>query len=114
MNRTQTKTAGKRSLCGATITEHKLRNGLRVLIAERHLDPVVAAISREGSTYADGLPDTPAPPLPAMRHIGGRGNFLFVDSHVEGKTSWPELTFGPGTSGFDFWHGGHSYPGSSY
>lgn len=78
------------------------------------LDPVVAAISREGSTYADGLPDTPAPPLPAMRHIGGRGNFLFVDSHAEGKTSWPELTFGLGTSGFDFWHGGHSYPGSSY
>jgi prepilin-type processing-associated H-X9-DG protein len=78
------------------------------------LDPVVAAISRKGSTYADGLPDAPAPPLPAMRHVGGSGNFLFVDSHVEDKTSWPELTFGPGTSGFDFWHGGHAYPGSSY
>ena len=30
---------------GASITEHKLRNGLRVLIAERHSDPVVAVIT---------------------------------------------------------------------
>ncbi len=31
-------------LCGAHISEHRLRNGLRVIIAERHLDPVVAAM----------------------------------------------------------------------
>jgi zinc protease len=30
---------------GAEITEHTLRNGLRVLIAERHSDPVVAVIT---------------------------------------------------------------------
>ncbi|MEM6672182.1 MAG: pitrilysin family protein [Planctomycetota bacterium] len=30
--------------CGATIHERMLENGLRVLIAERHLDPVVAAM----------------------------------------------------------------------
>jgi len=29
---------------GATIREHRLSNGLRVLLAERHLDPVVAVI----------------------------------------------------------------------
>ncbi len=29
---------------GATITEHRLRNGLRILLAERHLDPVVAVM----------------------------------------------------------------------
>ena len=29
---------------GAQITEHRLRNGLRVLVAERHLDPVVAVM----------------------------------------------------------------------
>jgi zinc protease len=44
LNRAQTKTMSKGSLCGATISEHRLRNGLRVLIAERHLDPVVAAM----------------------------------------------------------------------
>jgi len=44
LNRTQARTAHKKSLCGATISEHRLRNGLRVLIAERHLDPVVAAM----------------------------------------------------------------------
>ena len=44
LDRAQTKTACKGSLCGATISEHRLRNGLRVLIAERHLDPVVAAM----------------------------------------------------------------------
>ncbi|MFT4538593.1 MAG: zinc protease [Planctomycetota bacterium] len=29
---------------GARISEHKLRNGMRVLVAERHLDPVVAVM----------------------------------------------------------------------
>ena len=31
-------------MAGAVITEHRLRNGLRVLLAERHLDPVVAVM----------------------------------------------------------------------
>ncbi len=44
MNRSQTQAPGSGSLCGAEITEHRLRNGLTVLIAERHLDPVVAAM----------------------------------------------------------------------
>ena len=30
---------------GASISEHRLRNGLRLLVAERHLDPVVAVIT---------------------------------------------------------------------
>ena len=29
---------------GASISEHRLRNGLRILVAERHLDPVVAVM----------------------------------------------------------------------
>ena len=29
---------------GAEIHEHRLRNGLRLLVAERHLDPVVAVM----------------------------------------------------------------------
>ncbi|MGB0331528.1 MAG: M16 family metallopeptidase, partial [Planctomycetota bacterium] len=30
--------------CGATVHERRLDNGMRVLIAERHLDPVVAVM----------------------------------------------------------------------
>ncbi|MEE8469146.1 MAG: pitrilysin family protein, partial [Planctomycetota bacterium] len=33
---------------GATIREHKLRNGLRVLLVERHLDPVVVMMTWYG------------------------------------------------------------------
>ena len=29
---------------GARITEHRLRNGLKVLVAERHADPIVAVM----------------------------------------------------------------------
>ena len=29
---------------GARVTEHRLRNGLRVLLAERHGDPVTAVV----------------------------------------------------------------------
>jgi len=38
------KAKAPRVKAGATITEHRLANGLRVLIVERHLDPIVAAI----------------------------------------------------------------------
>ncbi|MDA1266606.1 MAG: pitrilysin family protein, partial [Planctomycetota bacterium] len=33
------------TFAGASISEHRLRNGLRVLIAERHLDPVVTVMT---------------------------------------------------------------------
>ena len=32
---------------GATISEHRLRNGMCVLIAERHSDPVVAVTTSQ-------------------------------------------------------------------
>ena len=31
-------------MAGASISEHRLRNGMRVLLVERHLDPVVAVM----------------------------------------------------------------------
>jgi len=36
---------GRASLGGAAISEHRLQNGLRVLLVERHADPVVAVIT---------------------------------------------------------------------
>ena len=41
---TSTKTQSAPRFCGATIHERQLDNGLRVLIAERHQDPVVAVM----------------------------------------------------------------------
>jgi prepilin-type processing-associated H-X9-DG protein len=75
-------------------------------------DPTVAGISRFGEGYSAGLPPDPAIPLPYMRHHEGSANVLFVDGHGEVKRSWPALMLGPGTSGFEFWHAEHDYPGS--
>lgn len=74
-------------------------------------DPVVAGLSQEGVTYAESLPERPARPFPYLRHLDGTGNFLFMDGHGEVRSSWPAFMLGPGTSGYDFWHAEHWYPG---
>lgn len=75
-------------------------------------DPVVAGLSRSGWTYAQAVGDSPARPLPYLRHTDGTGNFLFLDTHVETLQSFPSFMLGPGTRGFQFWHPEHAYPGS--
>lgn len=75
-------------------------------------DPVIAGLSRFGESFVDSLPPDPIRPFPSLRHLNGTGNFLFLDGHVELKNSWPVFMLGPGTSGYDFWHAEHWYPGS--
>ena len=74
-------------------------------------DPAIAGISLDGVSFADSLPPDPAIPFPFLRHANGTGNFLFMDGHVELKTSWPVFMKGPGTSGYYFWSGEHTYEG---
>lgn len=76
------------------------------------LDPTIAGISKSGVTYAEATGRNPASPFPYLRHIGSTGNFLFLDSHVERLSSFPALTLGPWTRGYQFWHAEHAYPGS--
>ena len=75
-------------------------------------DPTVAGISLDGESFADSLPPEPAVPFPFLRHANGTANFLFVDGHVELKSSWPTFMKGPGTSGFYFWSGEHTHTGA--
>ncbi len=77
-------------------------------------DPTVAGMSRFGRSSADGLPPDPAQPFPFHRHLNGTANFLLLDGHVEGKTTWPPVMLGPGTYGYRFWHAEHIYPGSGH
>lgn len=77
-------------------------------------DPVVAGISRHGRGYPGGLPPQPATPLPALRHLDGSGNFLFIDGHGEVRQEWPEFMLGPGSAGYAFWHAEHWYPGCGF
>ncbi len=92
--------------------------GIKVLFADASgsnyfglddLDPTIAGISKEGSTYAEALPPNPAIPLPYLRHQNGTGNFIFIDGHVELKKSFPSFMYGPGTSGYYFWNGEHQF-----
>lgn len=101
---------------------HRLYDpSLKVLLADstggnalgnRDQDPTVAGLSRHGQTYAESSTNDPASPFPALRHYQGKGNFIFVDNHVELLGRWPALELGPMTRGYLFWHAEHWYPGS--
>ncbi len=73
-------------------------------------DPVIAGISPGGRTFVESLPPSPTIGFPYLRHLGGTGNFLYVDMHVDTRNAWPEFAIGRGTRGFYFWHAGHIYP----
>ena len=36
--------SGILQMAGAEVSEHRLRNGMRVIVAERHADPVAASV----------------------------------------------------------------------
>ena len=70
---------------GASVTEHRLKNGLRVLVAERHLDPIVAVILWYGVGSRD-----------EREHEAGASHFLehmmFKGSASFGKGEVDRLT----------------------
>ncbi|TDJ69092.1 MAG: insulinase family protein [Planctomycetota bacterium] len=77
--------AAPRTKAGAEIREHRLRNGLRVLLVERHLDPVVAVMVWYGVGSRD-----------EREHEAGASHFLehmmFKGTRAVGKGEVDRLT----------------------
>jgi zinc protease len=85
MSTSKKKAKAPRTKAGGTITEHRLANGLRVLIVERHFDPIVASIL----WYGVGARDE-------QEHESGASHFLehmmFKGSKRFGKGEVDRLT----------------------
>jgi zinc protease len=74
------------TFAGAAITEHRLRNGLRVLIAERHLDPVVSAMTWYRVGSVDEAPEE-AGMSHFLEHMMFKGSPRFAKGEVDHITT---------------------------
>ena len=80
------KDASPATLAGARLTEHRLRNGLRVLIAARHLDPVVSVVLFYGVGSRTERPDE-AGLSHFLEHLMFKGTPLFGKGEVDRITT---------------------------